>query len=107
MLREQFSWPAPSPTNAEAVGRSGARSLTSAFSTQQGPWAVFRLLGDADERPLGQKTFIWTATRGASGQRLEPLDTPVRLNMVEFPGGFDVFNRKFYTDFRCPSAAAQ
>ena len=107
MLREQFSWPAPTPASAEAIGRSGAAGFTSAFSTQQGPWALFRFLGDADDRAVGDRNFVWTSTRGPSGQRAEPLDTPVRLTLVEFPGKADVFNRKFYSDFRCPSTAIQ
>lgn len=107
ILQQQFSWPATVPASGEARGRTGAKGLTAAFSSHQGPWALFRFLGDADDRPVGQKSLVWSESRGASGTIRERIETPVRLSIVEFPGGADIFSRKFWSDFRCPGAATQ
>lgn len=106
-LRETISWPPPSNAPELVSGRTGAAGLTAAFSVHQGPWALFRLLGDADDRPVLQRSLVWTATRGRTGERAEPLDVPVRLNIIEFPGGVDVFNKKSFSGLRCPAEAVQ
>jgi type VI protein secretion system component VasK len=106
LLRQQFIWPAASGKQAEALGRTGTRGFSSPFSSHEGPWAVFRLFGDAEARPLRAMGVEWKRARGLTG-RFEPIEPPVRLDIVEFPGGLDVFNPAFFNGYRCPGKATQ
>jgi hypothetical protein len=63
-------------------------------------------MGDAEPRPLSGKLVEWKYLRGGDG-RLEPIQPPVRLEVVEFPGGIDVFNPSFFGSLECPARAVQ
>jgi len=64
-------------------------------------------MGDAEPRPLNSKMVEWKNLRGGDG-RLEPIQpAPVRIEIVEFPGGRDVFNPTFFDGFQCPANAVQ
>jgi type VI protein secretion system component VasK len=104
-LRQRFVWPSPGGAQ-EAVGRTGTRGFSSPFSSHAGPWAVFRMFGDAEPRPLKAASVEWKRARGVSG-RFEPIEPPVRLDVVEFPRGVDVFNQAFLNGFRCAGKAIQ
>ena len=78
-----------------------------AFASRGGPWGIFRIMADAEPRPLGARTVEWKYVRGGTG-RQEPIQpAPVRLEIVEFPGGADVFNPKFFEGLQCPARVAQ
>jgi hypothetical protein len=64
------------------------------------------MMGDAEARDLNDKLVIWKYLRGGDG-RVEPLDPPVRVEIVEFPGGVDLFNRQFFQGYQCPAAGVQ
>ncbi|MEO7652411.1 MAG: ImcF-related family protein, partial [Bryobacteraceae bacterium] len=102
--QQQFTWPAAAA--AEAVGRTGTKGFSSPFSSHDGVWAVFRMFGDAEPRPVGSKTVEWKKSRGPTG-RFEPIEPPVRLQIVESPGGADVFNPDFYARYSCPTVATK
>jgi type VI secretion system protein ImpL len=104
--QQQFTWPAASGKQQEAVGRSGIVGFTTGFSSHEGVWAVFRMFGDAEPRSLKEASLQWMRTKGPTG-RFQTMDTPVKLDFVVFPGGVDAFNPKFFEGFRCPSKAVQ
>jgi type VI protein secretion system component VasK len=108
LVREDFDWPASSESARQAVGRWGSKSanISGPFSSQTGLWAVFRLFADAEPRASRQSRVEWKKARGASG-RLEPIEPPVRLDILSFPGGIDVFNSVFFQSVHCPSRATQ
>ena len=64
-------------------------------------------MGDAEPRPLLSKTVEWKYSQVGDGRKdlIEP--SPVRLEIVQFPGGADVFNPKFYDGLQCPAKAVQ
>jgi type VI protein secretion system component VasK len=100
-LQKQFAWPAALPANQGAVARLHTDSLVVAFASRPGLWGIFRVMGDAEPRPLASKLVEWKYLRGGNG-RSEPFDPPVRLEIVEFPGGADIFNPIFFEGLRCP-----
>jgi type VI protein secretion system component VasK len=106
LVREDFDWPAAAESSRQAVGRSGTRTTSFPFSSQGGLWAVFKMFADAEPRSLGQSRVEWKKARGVSG-RLEPIEPPVRLDILAFPGGTDVFNPRFFESVHCSVRATQ
>ena len=107
-LQKQFVWPAaPGASGIGAVGRIVTGSVSVPFASRGGIWGVFRMMGDAEPRLLSSKIVEWKNLRGGDG-RLEAITpAPVRLEIVEFPGGADVFNPKFFEGLQCSGRAAQ
>jgi type VI secretion system protein ImpL len=106
-LQRQFVWPAGAGVKAGAVGRvKVGPSFAYPFASRGGLWGVFRIFGDAEPRPAGEKTAQWKYARGSDGRR-EPIEPPVRLDIVEFPGGVDLFNPSVFEGLRCPVKAVQ
>jgi type VI secretion system protein ImpL len=105
-LQKQFEWPAAPGVTPGAVARIRTDSLVFPFASRSGLWGVFRIMNDAEPRPLMTKIVEWKWVRGGNG-RSEPIDPPVQLYIVEFPGGADIFNRAFFDGFRCPVNAVQ
>lgn len=107
-LQKQFIWPAPQGSkDVGAVVRIKAGALTFPVASQGGTWGIFRIIRDAEPRPLLSKLVEWKKVRGGDG-RLEPIQpAPVRMEIVEFPGGVDVFNPKFFEGLHCPSKAVE
>ena len=107
-LQKQFAWPAsPAANKLGAIGRVVTGSLSFPFASRGGPWAFFRMMGDAEPRAILSKIVEWKYLHSGEG-RLEPITpAPVRLEIVEFPGGVDVFNPKFFEGLQCPGKAVQ
>jgi len=107
-LQKQFTWPAPAGTqNLGAVVRVRAGVLTIPVASRGGLWGIFRIMGDAEPRPISSRMVEWKNLRGGDG-RLEPIQpAPVRIEIVEFPGGRDVFNPTFFDGLQCPANAVQ
>lgn len=106
-LQHQFSWPAPPGSKeigARAIIRIGPAQVP--FASRGGAWGIFRIMGDAEPRPLDSKIVEWKKLRGGEGGRVETI-APVRLEIVEFPGGADLFNPKFLEGFQCPTTAVE
>ena len=76
------------------------------FASRGGLWGIFKMMGDAEPRALNDKLVIWKNLRGGDG-RLEPIEPPVRVDIVEFPGGVDLFNPKSFQGYQCPAIAVQ
>ena len=106
-LQKQFAWPAAIPANQGAVARIHNGAAVYPFASRPGVWGVFRIMGDAEPRPLGSKLVEWKYLRGGGGGRPEPMNPPVLLEIVEFPGGADLFNPKFFEGLQCPVIAVQ
>jgi len=106
-LQKQFTWPAAADTkDLGAVARVRAGALTIPVASRGGLWGIFRIMDDAEPRPLLARTVEWKYLRGGDG-RLEAIQpAPVRVEIVEFPGGADVFNPKFF-DLQCPLKAVE
>jgi type VI secretion system protein ImpL len=106
-LQKQFSWPAPQGSkDVGAKGRLKTSDVSVPFASRGGIWGIFRVMGDAEPRPLGGKLIEWKYLRGGDG-RLEQIQPPVRLEIVEFPSGIDVFNPSFFSGLECPGRAVQ
>ncbi len=106
-LQKQFSWPAPQ--GAKEIGAKGwlrTGSVSVPFASRGGVWSIFRIMGDAEPRPLSGKLVEWKYLRGGDG-RVEEIQPPVRVEIVEFPSGVDVFNPKFFSGLECAARAVQ
>ena len=107
-LQKQFTWPSPAGKgNTGVVGRIKSGSLSFPFASRGGAWGIFRVMGDAEPRSLGSKLIEWKHVRGGDGRLEEIQPAPVRLEIVEFPGGVDLFNPKFFEGLQCPAKAVQ
>src|SRR5206468_9750074 len=107
-LQKQFTWPsAPGSTDVGAVVRLKAGGLTFPVASRGGMWGIFKAMADAEPRPLGSRIVEWKYVRGGDGRREAIQPAPVRVEIVEFPGGADVFNPKFFEGLQCPTTAVQ
>lgn len=107
-IQKQFTWPLPAGSrNAGAIGRIKSGSLSFPFASRGGTWGIFRMMGDAEPRAIGGKTVEWKYVRGGDGRLEEIQPAPVRLEIVEFPGGMDLFNPRFFDGLQCPIKAVQ
>jgi type VI protein secretion system component VasK len=107
-LQKQFTWPSAGPGRTPGViGRIKMGSLSFPFASRGGTWGIFRVMGDAEPRPLGSKLVEWKYVRGGDGRLEEIKPAPVRLEIVEFPGGVDLFNPQFFQGLQYPSKAVQ
>jgi type VI protein secretion system component VasK len=101
-----FNWPArPGATDNGVVATmrsSGAPGVP--FVSEGGVWGIFRIIGDADVRDENNRMVVW---KYSSRGRRELMDVPVQVEIVDFPGGVDVFNPKFWEHFRCPQVAVR
>jgi type VI protein secretion system component VasK len=110
VFQKPFTWPSQpgaKTTGAVARLRSTTTKLGFAFASRPGIWGIFRVLQDAEPREEKAKSVIWKNTSGGVG-RPEPIQpAPVQLEIVQFPGGQDVFNPRYWEGLRCPSVAVQ
>ena len=104
-LQKTFYWPAPAGATPGAVGTVEAGGLSTGFGRFDGLWGVFRLFQNADERPLGNHVVQWSEIRGRGGAEAQKITPPAKVEFVELPGGFDLFNPKFFEDLQCPKRA--
>jgi type VI protein secretion system component VasK len=105
-LQKQFTWPATAGATAGAIARIRG-TFAYPFENRSGPWGIFRMMGDAEPRPQMTKLVEWKYSRVGDG-RPDPIQpAPVQLEIVEFPGGVDIFNPRFFQDFHCPMTGVQ
>jgi type VI protein secretion system component VasK len=105
-LQKQFTWPAAAGATPGAIARIKG-SFAYPFENRSGSWGIFRMMGDAEPRQPMTKLVEWKYSRVGDG-RPDPIQpAPVQLDIVEFPGGVDIFNPKFFQDFHCPPTAVQ
>jgi type VI protein secretion system component VasK len=105
-LQKTFYWPAPAGSTAGAEGTVQAGTFTTGFGRFEGLWGVFRLFQNADDRTFGAKTVQWSEIRGLGKSVVaQPLNPPVKVEFVEFPGGKDLFNPIFFESLQCPRKA--
>jgi hypothetical protein len=71
----------------------------------EGMWGVFRLFQNAEPREPGDKLVKWSQTRGLGGATPQKLPVTASVQFVEFPGGLDLFNPKFFEALQCPRVA--
>jgi type VI secretion system protein ImpL len=105
-LQKTFYWPAPAGSTAGAEGTVQSGTFTTGFGRFEGLWGVFRLFQNADDRTFGAKTVQWSEIRGLGKSVVaQPLNPPVKVEFVEFPGGKDLFNPIFFESLQCPRKA--
>jgi len=105
-LQKTFSWPATAGAKAGADGTVEAGGgFSTGFGKFDGIWGVFHLFQNADERAYGTKLVTWSEIRGRGGAAVQRLNPPVKIELVEFPGGVDLFNPKFFEALQCPARA--
>lgn len=104
-LQKSFFWPAPAGARAGADGTVEAGAFTTGFGRFDGIWGVFRLFQNADERPYGTRIVQWSEIRGRGGAVAQKINPPVKVELVEFPGGVDLLNPKFFEALKCPDRA--
>ena len=105
-FQKNFVWPAAVGATAGAdanVVFDGGQTV--GFGKFNDLWAVVRLFQNADERPLLQREIKWSFSRGQGGAALQPMNPPPKIEVLEFPGGVDLFNPKFFEDLKCPGRA--
>jgi hypothetical protein len=103
-LEKVFYWPAQ---NGEKPGAIGIVDVAggAGFGSYDDLWGVFRLFKNADERPSGQSLVQWSGTRGRGEAGFQVIDPPAKMEILEFPGGIDLFNPKFFEALHCPGKA--
>lgn len=103
-LQKQFSWPAP--PDARVIGgaaRIRTGNVTYAFAQRGGVWGIFRIIGQAEPRAFNSTLVEWKYSQ--LGDQIRP--APVQIEIVEFPGGVDLFHPTFFEGLRCPAKAVQ
>jgi type VI secretion system protein ImpL len=106
-LQQQFTWPTPPGAGNPAAFARIQGSFGYAFASGRGLWGIFRIMGDAEPRALLGKTVEWKYSRAGDGPRDPIKPGPVTLEIVQFPGGVDVFNPEFWKGLQCPLKAVQ
>jgi type VI secretion system protein ImpL len=107
VFQKPFTWPSPPGTKRTGAVARLHSAISVAFASRPGVWGIFRIFGDAEPRALKSKLVVWKYTTGGVG-RLEPIQpAPVQLEIVQFPGGQDVFNPQYWEALRCPSVAVK
>jgi len=104
-LQKTFYWPAPAGAKPGADGTVEAGAFSTGFGKFDGIWGVFRLFQNADERAYGTKLVTWSEIRGRGGAVAQKLNPPVKIEILDFPGGVDLFNPKFFEALQCPTRA--
>jgi type VI secretion system protein ImpL len=102
-FQKTFHWPAMNGDEPRAECNA-VDPVAYGCGNYSGRWAVFKLFEQAHDRPLKTKEVTWTKmlTQGGEEQKF----TPVSVDIVNFPGGADLFNPHFFDVFRgCPSRA--
>lgn len=106
LLQRDFVWPAPAgkrPGAEASISIPGGGSI--GFAKSSGQWGVFRIFAGAETRSLGAKLVEWKWVTGA-GQERSPIDPPVQMEFVQWPGGQDLFNPAFFRTLACPVGKA-
>ena len=102
-IRKTFTWPAKEGVRSSAEGYLVSNEDEAGFGRYGGLWAVFRLFYDADSREIGYKSVRWSKSRGQGpGAEPQALKRPVAVDIVDLPGGVDLFNPQFFSVLRCP-----
>jgi type VI protein secretion system component VasK len=96
-VQQLFAW--PDPTNPGVQGAAGSDTNKFTFYSDNGAWAAFRFFADAAGRRPGDRLVEWNQIGG------QPLNPPVQLQIVEFPGDVDVFHPSFLGGLTCPRSA--
>jgi type VI protein secretion system component VasK len=105
-LQKTFYWPAPAGAKQGADGTVEAGGgFSTGFGRFDGLWGVFHLFENADERPFGTKVVQWSEIRGRGGAATQKLSPAAKVELVELPGGVDLFNPKFFEALQCPAKA--
>jgi type VI protein secretion system component VasK len=102
VFQVKFRWPGE-PKGA--LGRV-VSPATYGFGNFDDSWGTFRLFQNADTRPLGSGKVVWSVIRGLGNAKPQPLDPPVRVDIVGNSSALDVLNPMFFQGLHsCPVKA--
>lgn len=104
-LQTEFVWPAQPGQTAGGGGDLILGGQVVGFGQYDGYWGVFRFFQNADERVDHDPIVKWSAIRGKGGAKIQAISPAVQLQFVQFPGGKDLFNPRFFQELRCPTQA--
>jgi len=107
VLQKQFTWPAAAGARSGALARLRTGNTAYAFDSREGLWGIFRMMADAEPRPLSSTLVEWKYVRLGDKTVDEIQPRPVRVEFAEFPAGIDVFNPLFFSGLQCPARAVQ
>jgi type VI protein secretion system component VasK len=105
----EFTW--PSPANGQvlltAQSADGSEQVPANYS---GPWAIFRMMSEADDRAPGSHDFSFSRTQHGTGNptpiKLAGKEVTVKIRVEEFPGGIDrAFDKNFFSCHCVPKVA--
>jgi type VI secretion system protein ImpL len=103
-IQKTFDWPARAAATPGADAFELGEPIKVGFGKHGGLWGVFRLFQYADERPLNAPVVVWSYVHGEHGEA-QPLTPPAKVEFVQFPGGVDLFNPRFFAPLKCPGKA--
>jgi type VI secretion system protein ImpL len=104
VFQRAFNWPPAPGTDPGVVARIRTNGVAYAFTSHGGPWAIFRVIADAEPRAAGTTSVEWKYSR--TGERRDLIQpAPVRLQFPEFPNKVDIFHPQFFEGIRCPARA--
>jgi type VI protein secretion system component VasK len=98
-FQTDFSWPATSGSSVAEGTAIRPDGSSQPFGRYTDLWAVFRLFDAAAPREPNAKDVQWDKVRGDGGQ-LQPFSPPVKVEILSFPGGVDVFQPGFFESVR-------
>jgi type VI protein secretion system component VasK len=106
VFQTTFSWPAASGKSIADGMVFTPNGSSHGFGQYPGLWAVFRLFEAAAPREPNAKEVQWNQVRG-NGGLLQSFSPAVKVDIVAFPGGVDVFQPRFFEGLaQCPKKAA-
>jgi type VI secretion system protein ImpL len=99
------TWPPPGSDGEATSATARIRGTFSyAFAKYEGIWGLFRVFADAEPRKEGSKLVEWKYSRvGRSRDKIDP--DPVRVEVFNFSGGWDVFIPGVFSGIQCPARA--
>ncbi len=100
-LRQTFNWPAAPGTELKSLasGKTGTKDIRPSFTTGNGPWGLFKMLGNAQ---FAGNVATWT--KDLDGRDLH-VETQVFMTS---PSTINMFERSFFSGLLpCPKAAVQ
>ena len=106
MASTEYDWPGPGGGVDLRVEQAGGGN--SAFRGFKGTWAIFRLMNDAVHTP-GSDQFGFVNVQGGRGSSQQAIladNSPIVLEVTQYPNGVrQAFDRTFF-QVRCPGRAA-
>jgi type VI protein secretion system component VasK len=105
----EFTWPGP-PNGRVLLTAQSADGSEQVPANYSGPWAIFRMMSEADDRAPASHDFSFSKTQHGTGDattiKLAGKEVTVKIKVEEFPGGIDrAFDKDFFSCLCVPKVA--